>query len=100
MKVEGSRCLRVEQTSDYGERKVVSGNAKSECSKNRRCVGIEIVPHDGIFLFRLCLDSIYRSTALDKYEESKNRVLKKAESQCKFTTHESLQPTITCIFSI
>ena len=72
-------------------------SAKDECSKNKRCVGIESFfdYYDEETYFKLCLDSIYRSTAWDKYEESKNQILKKAESQCKFTTHDSLQPTIT-----
>ena len=58
-----------------------------ECSKNKRCVGIEfaqLVENVGR-LFRLCLDSIYKSTAWDKYEKLTNKVLKKANNYGKYT---------------
>ena len=89
MEVKGSRCLRREQYkyAHDGERILTSQNAKDECSKNKRCVGIEPL---GIIeplnqRFKICLDSIYRSTAWDKYEKSNNQVLKKEESQSKFS---------------
>ena len=56
---------------------------KDECSKNKRCVGIEPLADKGQTFFKLCLDSIYRSTAWDEYERSNNQVLKKVESQSK-----------------
>ena len=63
-----------------------------ECSKNKRCVGIEfaqLVENVGR-LFRLCLDSIYKSTAWDKYEKfPHHQVFKKANNYGKYTAHEA-----------
>ena len=73
MEVEGGRCLRREQDPIGNDRKFAKQNAKEECSKNKRCVGIETIgekdkddPYGGN-IYKLCLDSIYRSTDWDKY---------------------------------
>ena len=57
-----------------------------ECSKNKRCVGIE--SYDEHF-FIPCLDSIYKSTAWDKYEKSTNQIFRKANNYGKYTVHEA-----------
>ena len=88
LEISGSRCLRTDKinrafnaipdgimTIDY---------AQEECSKNQRCVGIEYVfsswTDRGLKKFyQFCLDSIYTSTAWDKYENITNQVYKKVE---------------------
>ena len=61
------------------------------CSKNKRCVGIEFARFDENAggLFTLCLDSIYKSTAWDKYEKLTNQVFKKASNYGKYTVNEA-----------
>ena len=90
VEVENSRCLRTEQDSN-GVRKLISRNAKDECSKNMRCVGIE--PFDGQqyrgrILFKLCLDAIYTTTPQDRYRKLTNKVFKKKENYGTYTAHE------------
>ena len=66
-------------------------SAKDECSKNKRCVGIESYfdYYDEETYFKLCLDSIYRSTAWDKYNKLAQRVFKKAENYGKYATQKA-----------
>ena len=91
MEVHGSYCLRSLQGGDFfgGERRFVIDQAMDECSKNKRCLGIEKVEgrffRKGITLFRACLDSIYASTAWDKYENRTNQLFKKISSHGKYT---------------
>ena len=89
-----SNCLRRQQYSDddlalmnsdarHGFRELVIDAAKDECSKNRRCVGIEHVKDQhrfGTKTFILCLDATYTSTAWDKYENSTNILFRKTGS--------------------
>ena len=58
-----------------------------ECSKNKRCVGIEFAEFndDTGRLFIPCLDSIYKSTAWDKYEKLTNKYYKKQNNYGKYT---------------
>ena len=70
-----------------GDRVMTRLNAMDECSKNKRCVGIENV--EGYFI--PCLDSIYRSTAWDKYKKPSNQVFKKAESYGKRKFSKAVQ---------
>ena len=54
---EGSRCLRRQKR--YGDEIVMTRlDAMDECSKNKRCVGIEFAQLVGNVarLFKLCLD--------------------------------------------
>ena len=54
---------------------------ENECSKLRRCVGIEHIRTVGPKkLFIACLDSIYKSTASDKYKGLTNQLFKKVSS--------------------
>ena len=80
MEHEGSRCLRREQNNE-GDRNFDMLHAKEECSKNERCVGIESSIDASGRCFKLCLDSIYRITPLDKYQHMNDRVFKKSESR-------------------
>ena len=83
----GSRCLRKEQSDRTvsGDRELTRPNAMDECSKNKRCVGIE----QQIVGYKLCLDSIYKSTAWDKYEKSTKFSLKKSNNYGKYTANEA-----------
>ena len=84
---EGSSCLRREQElGGDGDRLLLRLNAMDECSKNKICVGIEFEQFN---LFKLCLDSIYKSTAWDKYEKLTNQVFKKANNYGKYAAHEA-----------
>ena len=65
MESEGTRCLRAQQVHDT-ELLMTIHYAKDECSKNRRCVAIE--QDDVTGLFRVCLDAIYSSTGVEKYQ--------------------------------
>ena len=95
---EGSHCLRTEQgywwdTRDSvltvnGDRVMTRLNAMDECSKNKRCVGIENAV-DEPTKFMPCLDSIYKSTAWDKYEKLTNLVFKKAHNYGKYVVNEA-----------
>ena len=90
MEVEGGRCLRREQDRIGNDRKFTKQNAKEECSKNKRCVGIEFAGVDDNYeRFKLCLDSIYKSTAWDKYEKLTNLVFKKAHNYGKYVVNEA-----------
>ena len=85
---EGSRCLRREQSDRTlsGDRELTRPNAMDECSNNKRCVGIE----QQIVGYKLCLDSIYKSTAWNKYEKfPRHQVFKKANNYGKYTAHEA-----------
>ena len=84
---EGSRCLRREQSDRTlsGDRELTRPNAMDECSNNKRCVGIE----QQIVGYKLCLDSIYKSTAWDKYEKLTNLVFKKAHNYGKHVVNEA-----------
>ena len=61
-----------------------------ECSKNKKCVGIEFakIGRRGS-LFKPCLDAIYKSTAWDKYEKSTNNFFKKASNYGKYIVKEA-----------
>ena len=92
MEAEGSRCLRREQDTIGNGRKFTKQNAKEDCSQNKRCVGIETIgekdkddPYGGD-VFKLCLDSIYQSTARDKYNNLDSRVLQKEASYGNYIT--------------
>ena len=66
--------------------------AKDECSKNDRCVGIEYVRSDHVNTvgivkkYKVCLDSIYRSTDGPKFKGAANKLLKKVETHGKYNT--------------
>ena len=76
VEVEGSRCLRTQRVQDTVL--LMSINyAMAECSKNIRCIAIEFDDDTG--LFGACLDSIYASTAAEKYQNSTYKLLKKIE---------------------
>ena len=62
-----------------------------ECSKNKRCVGIEFARFDDDTgrMFIPCLDSIYKSTAWDKYKKMTKKVFKKANNYGKHTVIEA-----------
>ena len=85
-KLDGTFCLRREQVKvkknrvyspdGFADRDLDIIHAKEECSKNQRCVGIERRPE----FFNLCLDSIYTSTAFDKYKTIENYVYKKMQN--------------------
>ena len=66
-------------------------NAMDECSKNKRCVGIEfaVLVENVRRLFKLCLDSIYKSTAWDKYEKLTNKYFKTANNYGKYIVREA-----------
>ena len=93
VEVGESSCVRRFQLDRLGRNHLFEKqNAKHECSANRRCVGIEpsyegegSFDHDAS-LFKLCLDSIYSSTAWDKYEKLVKTVFKKTTSwgMCTF----------------
>ena len=90
MEVDGSRCLRKEYDKDGGSAWLVSfqymDQAKEACANKKRCVGIEESTDSawsGPF-WSICLDSIYTSTAYDKYEHLTKRLLKKVKGYCKF----------------
>ena len=92
MEVDGSRCLRKEYDKDGGSAWLVSfqymDQAKEACANKKRCVGIEESTDSawsGPF-WNICLDSIYTSTASDKYEHLTKRLLKKVKGYCKFIT--------------
>ena len=91
---KGSRCLRRLQ-NDNGDRLLTRLNAMDECSKNKRCVGIELVEEQEIVLeyagrlFKPCIDSTYKSTARDKYEKLTNKIFKKASNYGKCTGNEA-----------
>ena len=84
MKIDSWTCLHPEkedkddQTNDrYFDLK----NAKDQCSRNRRCVGIVDTVYSGYF--KLCMHAIYVSTASDKYEKLVNYLYKKSPMQGK-----------------
>ena len=89
MEVEGSHCIRTEQDETTYDREPKGQIAKSECSKNRRCIGIESFFHPGRneIRFKICLDSIYKNMASDNYTELANQLFKKVESNGKCTAH-------------
>ena len=93
VEIEGSRCLRKEQKEDYDnklvDRKLAFLEAMDECSKNKRCVGTESSIAFGVRQFALCLNSIYKSTAWDKYEKMTSQVFKKSNNYGKYTVHEA-----------
>lgn len=93
MKVNSSRCLRTDPDPEHildwmgeSDRILEINQAKEECSKNWRCVGIEpyYLKELPFPRFKLCLDSIYTSTTWDKYKNLKNHVLKKSEMHGKY----------------
>ena len=90
MKLDGNSCLRREQTyearyDEYENRMLDMSHAKDECSKNQRCVGIESTYRPD--QFALCLDALYKSTALDKYENMNNHLYKKLENHGNYAEH-------------
>ena len=86
IEVDGSHCLRtmqgyVARDGTLGDLTFDIGRAFDECSENRRCVGIEHIRTSGPKKsFVACLDSIYTSTASDKYNGLTNQLLKKVSS--------------------
>lgn len=83
MEVERSHCLR--NKNSYGEDQMFTiAKAKAECSKTKRCVGIEYVGDkyndEDENHFKVCMDAIYSSTAWVKYENLTSKLLKKDES--------------------
>ena len=93
----GSRCLPYKQDErTYRDMSI----AKERCSENRRCVGIQRTEESGapvydyndgsartpsIDVFSLCLDAIYKNTAMDKYISSTYQTFKKAETPGRCT---------------
>ena len=73
-------------SEDRFDREFDVKHAKDECSKNQRCVGIEGRQSNSQLdsFFNLCLDSIYISTAFDKYTNTHTYVYKKLENHGKF----------------
>ena len=93
--MKGSRCLRIQQFNE-DDRLMRLDYAKEECSENIRCVGLEYdrsghynLENDNQNLwykrFKVCLDSIFTSTALDKYGDMTHNVLKKVETYGNYT---------------
>ena len=64
--------------------------AMDECSKNERCVGIEYVRSDPVNTvgivkkYKVCLDSIYKSTDGPKDRGEENKLLKRVETSGKY----------------
>ena len=85
MKLYGNHCLRRQLDSKYFDRRFDMNHAKEECSKNKRCVGIESLRVQSKLFFNLCLDSIYKSLAWDRYENITNYLYKKVDTYGKYT---------------
>ena len=91
MEVDGSHCLRTQQLNE-GDHLMAINYAKDECSKNDRCVGIEYVRSEPVNTvgivkkYKLCLDSIYKSTDGPKYKGAANKLLKRVETSGKYNT--------------
>ena len=96
IELDGTFCVKREQVkagNEYDIRDGVSDgivdreldiiHAKEECSKNPRCIGIK--SQINYEFFNLCLDSIYKSTAFDKYTRIENYVYKKMQNYGKFS---------------
>ena len=93
--MDGTFCVKREQVNAGNEYDIRDGisdglvdreldiiHAKEECSKNPRCIGIE--SQNNYEFFKLCLGSIYKSTAFDKYKSIENYVYKKMQSHGKY----------------
>ena len=95
MEVDGSHCLRTQQLNE-GDHLMAINYAKDECSKNDRCVGIEYVRSEpvntvGIIKkYKVCLDSIYKSTDGPKHKGAANKLLKRVETHGKYNTVRSI----------
>ena len=63
--------------------------AKEECSKSRRCLGIEppLQSYDTRKTFAMCLDAIYISHASNKYGNLRTMVYKKIERHGEYMNH-------------
>ena len=87
VEIEASHCLRFER-EDYGEIiHLDKRNAKDECSKERRCVGVESIDDGWDSYFTFCLDSIYRTIGWAEYENLTNEFFKKEENYGKCKSH-------------
>ena len=82
IRLAGSFCLRYIDNIYEEERPFDISNAKEECSKNPRCVGIEYVGDKQSYF--MCLDSIYTSTAFDKYNDPYRYLYRKLENHGKY----------------
>ena len=93
IKLYGSHCLRTLNSKpskffaelNYYDRRFDMNHAKEECSKNERCVGIESLRVQSKLFFNLCLDSIYKSLAWDRYENITNHLYKKVDTYGRYT---------------
>ena len=80
--------------------------AKDECSKNDRCVGIEYVRSEPVNTvgivkkYKVCLDSIYKSTDGPKYKGAANKLLKRVETSGKYNTVGIIKRLIVVILFI
>ena len=72
----------MDQFEKLHDRKLLLKKAKDECSKDKRCVGIEA--KDSRRWFTLCLYAIYVSTGVDKYEDFGNILYTKKERRGKY----------------
>ena len=84
MKMGGSHCLRTGYQLPGVE------YAKDYCSKQARCVGIEFVGRKTVKnkmedMWDICFDSVYTTTAWDKYQNSTNVIFKKVQNSGKCT---------------
>ena len=89
MEVDESHCLRTQHLNGHDHLMEIN-YAKDECSKNNRCVGIEYVRSDNVNTigivkkYKVCLDSIYKSTDGPKYKGAANELLKRVETHGKY----------------
>ena len=94
--VKGISCRRRLQDRLGIDREFTIQNAKHECSKNMRCVGIASngsnimsdLIHQSNFL---CLDSVHKNIGWDDYGKWIKQVLRKATPYGKCTTRKSTQ---------
>ena len=99
MEVDDSDCLRTQELEGR-ERLMTFDNAKDECSKNSRCIGIhyEKSHYECVMVnwqcsnieaqfFKICLDAIYTSYYGKKDEDVAHKLVKKVASDGKNATH-------------
>ena len=86
IEIKGSSCRRRLRGPWGIDRKFIKQNAKDECSKNRRCIGIVLDASNNNVL---CLDSVHRNTAWDEYGKLVKQVFRKAKTYGKCTSRKS-----------
>ena len=71
MEIDGSTCFDL----DYSHAFDIE-HGMEQCSKNRKCIGLEY--DKDMNRFHICLDTIYKSNGLDKYDNMASKIVKKA----------------------